>query len=642
MDNKINKLYAAYRSGCLGDNIFHSYYPFLANIISEEECQTVDAEQVAEKFMSRYDFPLPLNFIRQILSVGVEKEDIIYDQGKYIPRREKFKSHKIDNTTFNLLWERMIQGFTSYCGTNGFNLSGIDVEANIFHFFDFYDENILSINDFYYPEKNDTFDYIWYSYIKSLSENDTELFNFVAAISFSNILKETIFYSNDFKDTPDGFRGLNVYLDTPIVFALLGMDSKERTDSCKMLVSKMQKAGCTVQILDHNFSEIKGIMERAAGWAIDINYDIQKANNVSRFFHDKLIGSPEIAEFCESAETKLNESGITIRATSYDVTQDDFQEDEKTLYSMIEDRYAQDGKFILEEKRQSIMIDVRSIIMVYRERQGRVSTHIQTSGHILNTLNGAIANISKKYESNRSINSGHIPACVSADLFGSVLWLFTPSIKMEYQRKQLLADCFIALRPSKEMLAKYMDTLTRARNAGEIDEKKFLFMRAHAAVNDALMNVTKGDYARFNDQTYREVYDEIVAIADKKYINETAAHEHTKKQLEDVKNEKDKLCGKIDDLQARLDARDEADYNRKSNIFGWLFTILLFGFPYFIIIVIIEILKKKYSGFSFFTMIYFATLILAAILAGLLFKKGKKWCFTKCRDHFIKKNNRNK
>ena len=251
--------------------------------------------------------------------------------------------------------------------------------------------------------------------------------------------------------------------------------------------------------------------------------------------------------------------GITIKTTSYDTSQNKFQEDERKLYSMIEEKYAQGGKFISEEKKQSIMIDVRSIVMVYRERRGQISNHIQSSSHIMITLNSALANTSKKFESNKSIRSGHVPACVSADLFGSVLWLFTPSTKMEYQRKQLLADCSVALRPSKEMMTKYVDSLIRARNADEIDEKKFLFMRAHKAVNDALMNVTKGDYARFNDQTYREVYDEIIAVADKKYADEAVAHGHTKKQLEDVEKEKNHLSKTKDELQARLDARDKAE-----------------------------------------------------------------------------------
>ena len=162
-------------------------------------------------------------------------------------------------------------------------------------------------------------------------------------------------------------------------------------------------------------------------------------------------------------------------------------------------------------------------------------------------------------------------------------------------------------------------------------------MRAHIAVNDALMNITKGDYARFNDQTYREVYEEIVAIADKKYETEAVAHEQTKKQLENVEKEREQLAGRISDLQAEMDANNEADFNKKCNRYGWFFTILLIGLPYTVIIIVIEILRKQYSGFSFFTMVHLGVLFLSTILAGFLFKKGKHFCFMKCRDYFIKK-----
>ena len=176
---------------------------------------------------------------------------------------------------------------------------------------------------------------------------------------------------------------------------------------------------------------------------------------------------------------------------------------------MIQQRYQEQRQTISEEKQRSIEIDVRSIIMVYRERRGQTSTRIQTSREIMLTLNGIVANVSKNYESNQSINAGHIPACISADLFGAVLWLFSPVEFVNYQKKQLLADCYGALRPNKKLLTQYVESLRLARNAGEIDEKKFLFMRSHSVVYDALMNVTRGDYARFNERTYREVFDEI-------------------------------------------------------------------------------------------------------------------------------------
>lgn len=641
LNNKIVKLYAAYRSGCLGDNIFHAYYPLLASIISEENWDIVHEMQVYVKFKDKYDISLPLNCVRQILGVGVEKKEIIYDRGEYIAQKEKLKSYSIDNEDFDLYWKQMMDGFNSYCQDYDVDLNEIDVESKILRFLDVYDEAIVSNDELNIAAESNTFNYIWNNYLKYLSEKNVKLFDFVAAISFSNIQKETMFFSNGSSEVLETYNGLNVYLDSPMIFALLGMDSDARIDSCKMLIAGMREAGCSVQVFDHNFSEIEGIMGRAAGWATSVNYDISKANNVARFFHDVLTDAPAIAEFCENTQAQLNEMGITIKNTSYDVVENKFQEDENNLYAMIEERYTQDGKAISEERKQSIMIDIRSITMAYRERQGLVSTRIQTCGHVVVTLNGTLANVSKNFESNRSINSGHVPACISADLFGSILWLFSPQKKIEYQRKQLLADCYVALRPSKEMLEKYIDSLNMARNADEIDEKKFLFMRAHKAVNDALMNVTKGDYARFNDQTYREVFDEIKAIANKKYEDEVFAHIQTKGRLDKIEKTNEQLHSEIDSLQALINARTQADFQKKCSRCGWVLTVIIFGIPYFLIITTIEILKSRYSEFDFFAMTYVGTFVLASFLTVSLFNRGKRWCFNKCLHHFQKDSEEN-
>ena len=56
------------------------------------------------------------------------------------------------------------------------------------------------------------------------------------------------------------------------------------------------------------------------------------------------------------------------------------------------------------------------------------------------------ANVSKKYESNRSIQSGHIPACISVDLFGAILWLNNPLQMQEYQKQKLVMH---SLDPTK-------------------------------------------------------------------------------------------------------------------------------------------------------------------------------------------------
>ena len=45
------------------------------------------------------------------------------------------------------------------------------------------------------------------------------------------------------------------------------------------------------------------------------------------------------------------------------------------------------------------------------------------------------------------------------------------------------------------------------------------------------MDITKGDYARFNSNTYLEVYDDIQEKSLKKYKDEAAAHAQTQEAL---------------------------------------------------------------------------------------------------------------
>ena len=153
-------------------------------------------------------------------------------------------------------------------------------------------------------------EYGWHSFIKEQGQLQTEVYSFVAALSASNIAKQALFYASE---TATDYSDLHVYLDSPIIFALLGMDDTSRTESYKQLVADMLKARCSVHVLDHNFQEVDSIIARAAGGATSTLYDLRKANNAARFFHDSQMDGTEISEFCDNIETKLNELGITVK-----------------------------------------------------------------------------------------------------------------------------------------------------------------------------------------------------------------------------------------------------------------------------------------------------------------------------------------
>lgn len=630
MEKRLIKVYAAYRSGCLGDNILETYFPFFANIMYEQHWDEIDESKMAAAFADKYGIKLPLTFVRQVLGVGMNNESIIDDHGKYIAQRNVLKKYCFDPTDFDKRWSKMRSEFGYFCKKEKIALTGIQIDERILDSLETIDAEIVAGNELVCQQNTDIFDFAWRKFLISIGEMHTDTYDFVACISACNIMKQTIFFTDSATDT---FHGLNVYLDSPMVFALLGMDVEVRTESCKQLIKQLQAAGCNILVFDHNFHEIEGIVSRAATWARSYDYSIDKANNVAKYFHDSDMTIQEIAEYCESLEDKLSSLNILVKRTDYDVFTEKFQEDESKLMHMIEQRYREQGQLITEEKKQSIAVDVRSIIMVYRERRGQVSTRIQNAREIMITLNGTVANVSKKYESNQSLQSGHIPACISADLFGAVLWLFSPVEFINYQKKQLLADCYMALRPNKKLIEQYVKSLTLARNAGEIDEKNFLFMRSHSVVSNALMNVTRGDYARFHDRTYREVFDEINERAQQQFVDEAAAHLETRRQLTESDENNRKEIQKLNEIIASLKKENEEDMEEKATVLGWVYTLMCAGIPYLLFTVIIEILKYNFVGNTISGWLYAAVFTILTAFTLVFFEKARSRLYSIAKKH---------
>ncbi len=565
MNNKITDAYILYKLKCSSDNSLEAYFPFFANIILDKKIELIDENRIAEEFLNRYSINVSTSFVRQVLGIGVENKSIVKKAGKYVPDKVLLKDFKTDESEFEKNWKYLKNEYKQYCKNNqSEEYNDDEFERAIFLLIDSYNIKNVIDSDWIINDNSDSKQYHWYSFLKQLANSNEKLFDFVVYLSASNAYKEALFFATEDSIKDDKWKSLNVYLDSPMVFALLGMDSEERTNSYLQLVKDMQCKGCKVCILDNNYEEVKGIIVRASGWATSTAFDISKANKVAKYFHDSGMSKADINEYCEELESKLNELGISIKTTKYDPYSNSFQEDENQLNEMVKQKYSQDNMVISLEKQQSIDCDVKSIVMIYRERSGKVSTLIQECYHIMLTLNGALANVCKEYERKKSLNAGHIPACISADLFGAIIWLNSPITNVEYQKKKILADCFSALKPNKLLLSKYVESLESAHKSGEIDEKRYLFLRSHSVAVDALMNVTKGDYARFDDRTYLEVYEEIQAIANSKLQEEKNKHEETKSELEKTKEENKNISDSLDFVSREFkNYKEEQEENRR-------------------------------------------------------------------------------
>jgi hypothetical protein len=111
MNSSLIKVYAAFLSGCMGENILEAYFPFLAKIIYEEKWYEVDDDLVAEKFYQKYNFKVPTTFIRQVLAVGINRKAIVHNRGIYQVDRDKMQEFQFDSSSFDKKWKKTEDSF---------------------------------------------------------------------------------------------------------------------------------------------------------------------------------------------------------------------------------------------------------------------------------------------------------------------------------------------------------------------------------------------------------------------------------------------------------------------------------------------------------------------------------------------------
>lgn len=118
-------------------------------------------------------------------------------------------------------------------------------------------------------------------------------------------------------------------------------------------------------------------------------------------------------------------------------------------------------------------------------------------------------------------------------------------------------------------------------------------------ISDALMNVTKGDYARFTDRTYLDVYEEIKFEAKKEYLAEAKQHNQTKQELKDVMQRNDELSQEMNslkhDFQHYKDEQNqkaEKRFNMVSSTIGNCISFILLMAPYIFLLVKLGIYKS--------------------------------------------------
>lgn len=631
--DKFVKGYAVLKSNWLNRDILDEYIPFIATIIIENNIVEVDEILLTKKLNEKYKNIFQENFVRQILCQAVKKGAITNNRGKFIVNKNEMKKYEIPMESFDYDFSLLVDDFVDYSACKKYFPSKEEVRRLILDFVDKYDDRVIYNNIDDIVISNNAFLYCWCNYIIELKDKNKRLSEFFTGLCFGNLVKNALFYTSDINAS---FSNLVLYLDTPMIFSLLGMDSPERETSYKTLLKKATKVGMHIRVFDQNFEEAKGIMERASRWALSSQYDPAKASKVAQYFYESGMTADEIVEYIHDFEQQLNNKGIIKENTEYNTEENAFQIDEKRLFEEIKTEYGRRAlKYSSEaEYDNSIQTDVRSLVMIQRKRAGLYSTDLNSSKCVFITTNGVVAKVSKDYTLTNELTKDKIPTAITVDMFGTLLWLSYPD-KNEYPEQKLIADCKALLKPSPQMIAKFNIELDNAyqRKEADLTEEKFLFLRSHPVVQKFLLDATSGDYSQYDSNTWRAVYDRIVSSAEykgeMKYVEEKTLHDLTKDKLQLAQNKIEEKTKQEEKLNATISKQQD----KISSILATITSIAIYAIPYLVFSLIIMLVQSLFVNCTIRGIAWGSLTIIAAILLPMFYKKLNQ----KLKKYFNKK-----
>jgi len=265
----------------------------------------------------------------------------------------------------------------------------------------------------------------------------------------------------DIPEAAQRFRDLLVVIDTPILFAAIDLMGVANGIAAKEGLALLREAGARTVAFRATLDEMRNILalyeERLATTAGRLSlYPTALTQHVVT----ARLSPADIRVISSTLANRLAKVGVVIR----DIPPRDprYTVDEKALAMALVDVDRRDPDV------PRIRHDVDCVAGVLILRAGRVSTSIENSGAIFSTTSGRVVrNIQRALFAQGEQGA---PPIIHQVALTSIAWLKKPAAAPGLKIHELAAVCVAALRPTRETMARFMETLRRLRTEGHITD----------------------------------------------------------------------------------------------------------------------------------------------------------------------------
>lgn len=507
----------------LNVDFISTYIPFIAHVLVKLNTDGgISISDIIEEFGKEYGFSIDRPAMTALLNKCAKKGLIIKKKNAtYDIVLDKCDAVAIDTHEVNLQYQKyneVVNKLQNYYKEEyNISLDLYEIETLLMSFLNENSAKTIITNFDNIQQEEHSYkqhNYIISKFIKKCQEQDVVTFQLITDLAVSYLFTSAIAYGDgDEKTRIDSYRDLRLYLDTPFVLRVLGLNGEEMKEATKVMLDQLYSMNCRFFVFSHTYEEIVNILSDCYKWIENPQYDACYASYALRTFVEKKFTKADVQEYIDTLENKLNYYKIRIDETDYNTGKyykskiDEVQIEEKIVQTYKEGS----SKFDEYSKRFTIEYDTKSISIILKLWGNKCSRTYKQAKYVLLTTNSTLAFVTRQFDSSMNPSaSNNIFPCITDVFLGTNMWLGAPINKLEdFSEKKLLADCMSILQPSDALIRKLQDSIKKAFEDETITEDQYYLLKTKAFSNDYVMQTTLGDEKYFTDSITEELLQDI-------------------------------------------------------------------------------------------------------------------------------------
>ncbi len=338
-------------------------------------------------------------------------------------------------------------------------------------------------------------------FLDDLKENSPERLEFLSAVSSAALLSDVVLTLQE-PVTKAEIKGIKIYLDTPIIFALLDLSTPEDYDHASEFASLLKSCELELRLPEHLLVEFR----------TGLNTQIEAAINgsgrgygtlVHRITGDELTRI-RARNILSAPEKYLADLGIQISKETdilnirYEQYIEPVEETTKELVGVM-------GSWFGSAARRAN--DARSIALSLYARSSKGAESLPECGEVFVTRNEQITKNGRSALIHRGyLDRREFPPVITDKELAGILWFAGTAAIGNLQKKKLLANCAAIMNPNQAVITSMKEALYK-KDPKLAEEMEATILDPNARLR--LSEISRGNENNLPSDDILETYDQI-------------------------------------------------------------------------------------------------------------------------------------